>query len=272
MGSITGSWTGLEFKEILLDVKDNIATITLNRPQFGNALATGSYGEIRDAVQICGEDENVRAIVIRSTGKHFSAGGDLKRFKSLIDSKEYLNAESIMYAGEMTSAIRRCTKPVIAMIQGVATGAGCSLAVACDFRVATRNTKFVMGFVKLGLTGDTGSMYFLYKLIGLAKASEMLMLGDPVNGEDGYRMGLVTKLVEEEDLESETYSLARRLADSPTQSLRLQKKVMMEFFYQDLDAYSIREGECLAQTSRTEDFEEAVNAFLEKRQPVFVGK
>lgn len=262
----------MEYKEILLDVKENIATITLNRPQFGNALATDSYGEIKNAVRSCEKDENVRAIVIRSTGKHFSAGGDIKRFKHLIDSKEYLNENNIMYAGRMTTAIRRCEKPVIAMVQGIATGAGCSLAVACDFRVATRNTKFVMGFVKLGLTGDTGSMYFLYKLIGLAKASEMLMLGDTVNGEDAYRMGLVTRLVEEDELEAQAYALARRLANAPTQSLRLQKKAMMEFFYQDLDAYSVRESEYLAQTSRTDDFAEAVNAFLEKRRPVFSGK
>lgn len=262
----------MEYKEILLDVKEKIATITLNRPQFGNALASGSYGEIRNAVESCEKDENVGAIVIRSTGKHFSAGGDIKRFKHLIDSKEYLGESNIMYAGRMTTAIRRCEKPVIAMVQGIATGAGCSLAVACDFRVAERSAKFVMGFVKLGLTGDTGSMYFLYKLIGLVKASEMLMLGDPVSAEDAYKMGLVNRLVEEDELEAETYALARRLADGPTLSLRLQKKALLEFFYQDLDAYSVRESEYLAQTSRTADFEEAVDAFLEKRPPVFSGK
>ncbi len=262
----------MEYKQILLDVKDKIATITLNRPQFGNALARDSYGEIRSAVETCEKDEGVRAIVIRSTGKHFSAGGDIHRFKQLIDSKEYLNEDNIMYAGRMTTAIRRCEKPVIAMVQGIATGAGCSLAVACDFRVATPGTKFIMGFVRLGLTGDTGSMYFLYKLLGVAKASEMLMLGDPVNGEDAFRMGLVSRLVGDDQLEAETYALARRLADSPTQSIRLQKRALMEFFYQDLDAYSVRESEYLAQTSRTADFEEAVNAFLGKRPPVFSGK
>jgi len=262
----------LEYKGILLDVKDKIATITLNRPEFGNALAKDSYGEIRDAVERCEKDDNVRAIVIRSTGKHFSAGGDIKRFKQLIDTKEYLNEDGIVYAGGMTTAVRKCEKPVIAMVQGIATGAGCSLAVACDFRVATASSKFIMGFVKLGLTGDTGSMYFLYKLLGVAKASEMLMLGDPVSGEEAYRMGLVTKLAEEDRLEAETYALARRLADSPTQSFRLQKKSLLEFFYQDLDTYSVRESEYLAQASRTADFAEAVNAFLEKRPPVFSGK
>jgi len=262
----------LDYKHILLDVKEKIATITLNRPQFGNALAKESYGEIGDAVLACEKDDSVGAIVIRSTGKHFSAGGDILRFKQLIDSKEYLSAEGILYAGGMTTSIRRCEKPVIAMVQGIATGAGCSLAVACDFRVATRSTKFVMGFIKLGLTGDTGSMYLLHKLVGIAKASEMLMLGDPVGGEDAFRIGLITKLAEEDELEAVTYALARRLANAPTQALRLQKKSLMEFFYQDLDAYSIRESEYLAQTSRTADFEEAVNAFLGKRAPVFRGK
>jgi len=206
------------YDTILLDVKDKIATITLNRPEAGNALAANSYGEIRDAIVRCENDDEVRAIVIRSNGKHFSAGGDIKRFKQLIETKQYLNEDNIMYAGRMTSAIRRCEKPVIAMVQGVATGAGCSLAVACDFRVATPNTKFIMGFIKLGLTGDTGSMYFLYKLLGIAKASEMLMLGDPVSGEEAYKIGLVNKLVDEDKLEEETYALARRLADSPTQA------------------------------------------------------
>jgi len=262
----------MKYQHILFDVKDKIATITLNRPQFGNALAKESYGEIRDAVLSCEKDDGVRAVVIRSTGKHFSAGGDIQRFKKLIDSEEYLNEDGIMYAGRMTSAIRRCEKPVIAMVQGVATGAGCSIAVACDFRVAAPSSKFIMGFVRLGLTGDTGSMYFLYKLLGIAKATEMLMLGDPVGGEDAYRIGLVNKLVKEEELEAETYALARRLADSPTQSIRLQKRALTEFFYQDLDAYSVRESEYLAQTSRTADFAEAVNAFLEKRPPVFSGK
>lgn len=262
----------MEYKQILFDVKDKIATITLNRPQFGNALARESYGEICHAVMTGERDDAVRAIVIRSTGKHFSAGGDIQRFKTLIDTKEYLSEDGIMYAGRMTSAIRRCEKPVIAMVQGIATGAGCSIAVACDFRVATPSSKFIMGFVRLGLTGDTGSMYFLYKLLGVAKASEMLMLGDPIGGEEAYRLGMVTKLADEDQLEAETYALARRLAESPTQSLRLQKRALMEFFYQDLDAYSVREAQYLAQTSRTDDFAEAVNAFIEKRPPVFSGK
>lgn len=262
----------MEYKKILFEVTDKIATITLNRPEAGNALAKESYGEIRDAIVSCVRDDTVRAIVVRSAGKHFSAGGDIQRFKQLIDSKEYLNEDNIMYAGRMTTAIRRCEKPVIAMVQGIATGAGCSLAVACDFRVATPKTKFVMGFIRLGLTGDTGSMYYLYKLLGIAKASEMLLLGDPVGGEEAFRMGLVTKLTGEETLEAETYALARRLANSPTQSLRLQKRALMEFFYQDLDAYSVRESEYLARTSRTADFAEAVNAFLEKRTPKFSGR
>lgn len=262
----------MEYRQILFEVKDGIATVTLNRPEVGNALAKDSYGEIRDAVLSCERNDEVRAVVIRSTGKHFSAGGDIQRFKQLIDSGEYLNEDNIMYAGRMTTAVRRCEKPVIAMVQGIATGAGCSLAVACDFRVATSKTKFVMGFIRLGLTGDTGSMYFLYKLLGIAKASQMLLLGEAVGGEEALRMGLVTKLADEEKLEAETYALARRLADSPTQSLRLQKRALMEFFYQDLDAYSVRESEYLARTSRTADFEEAVNAFLEKRTPKFSGR
>lgn len=162
----------MEYKTILIDVKDRVATVTINRPELSNAFAPETYGEIGDAAASLGDRPDVGAIVITGAGKHFSAGGDIKRFKYLIDQKLYLDADSVAKVGrQMVSGIRRCPKPVIAMINGVATGAGLSCALACDFRVVDPRSKMIMGFINMGLSGDNGSIYNLVRLIGPEKPS-----------------------------------------------------------------------------------------------------
>jgi len=260
------------YKTILYDVKDNVATITLNRPDAGNAFIVESYLEIKAAFEAAGSDDNVRAVVLTGAGKHFSAGGDINRFKMLIETGEYLKKENIAHAGNMALSIRKCYKPVVAMINGAAAGAGCSLALACDFRVVTPKSKLVMAFVKMGLSGDTGGLYYLQKLVGIAKATQLMMTGDAVGGEEALRLGLATVLAEEDKLMEETYALAGKLAASPTFSIMQQKKLIYEAFYADFAAYSEKEAECMVKCSRTGDFAEAVYAFLEKRPPNFSGK
>jgi 2-(1,2-epoxy-1,2-dihydrophenyl)acetyl-CoA isomerase len=209
---------------------------------------------------------------LTGAGKHFSTGGDINRFKSLIETKVGILPENVKAAGAMAMAVRRCPKPVVAMVNGAAAGAGCSLALACDFRIVTEKSKFVMAFINLGLSGDTGGMYYLQKLLGTGKAIEMLMLGAPVGGSEAVRIGLANRLAAEEQLVSETYAFAKQLANKPGIALGHQKELLNEFFYGDLEAYTEKEAEYMADCSHSADFAEAVYAFLEKRAPNFTGK
>ena len=260
------------YQTILYEVKNAVATITLNRPEVGNAFAKESYVEVRQALEAASEDSDVRVVVITGNGKHFSAGGDIRRFKNLITSGAFLQTENVMAAGQMAAKIKTCNKPVIAMVNGAAAGAGCSLALACDFRVVTPKSKLVMSFVKMGLSGDTGGMYYLEKLVGVGRATELIMTGTPVNGTRAYELGLANRLADEERLKEETYAFAQELAKAPTFALARQKQLLMETFYAELAEYTEREAAYMVECSHTHDFAEAVDAFLEKRQPNFLGK
>lgn len=260
------------YEMILYDVKEQIATITLNRPEVGNAFAKESYIEIRQAFNQASQDEDVRVVVLTGKGKHFSAGGDIKRFQRLIDSGEYLKLENVMLAANMSQSIKTCEKPVIAMINGAAAGAGCSLALACDFRIVTKKSKLIMSFIKMGLSGDTGGLYYLQRLVGVAKAGELMMTGDPLTGEEAYRLGLATVLAEDEQLEEAAYEYAKKLAQSSIATIARQKKLMYETFYSDIADYSKREAEYMVESSHSPDFAEAVAAFLGKRKPNFSAK
>lgn len=260
------------YEDILISVKDRVGTIRLNRPAVSNALAKGTYGEIRDAVQSLEQDDGVGCIVLTGEGKNFSAGGDIVRFKQLIETKAYLNEADIARAAGMSRAIRLCSKPVVAMINGFATGSGLSAALACDFRVGTPKSKLVMGFIRMGLSGDTGGIYFLHKLLGASRAAELIMTGRPVDGEEAYQLGLLNWLAEEDALEEDTYRFAKGLADAPLFAIARQKELINRYFYGDLDQFTETETRSMAACSRTRDFEEAVNAFLEKRPPHFSGR
>jgi 2-(1,2-epoxy-1,2-dihydrophenyl)acetyl-CoA isomerase len=260
------------YETILYEIKEQTAAITLNRPEVGNAFAKESYIEVRAALLEASKDENVRAVVLTGAGKHFSAGGDINRFKRLIESGEYIQTDNVAAAGKMAQAVKECEKPVIAMVNGAAAGAGCSLALACDFRVLTPRSKLVMSFIKMGLSGDTGGLYYLQRLAGAAKAAELMMTGDVVGGEEAFRLGLATVLAEEGELENAAYALAGRLALAPTLAIARQKRLMYETFYSDLAAYSEKEAAYMVECSHSADFAEAVDAFLEKRTPVFTGR
>lgn len=256
-------------KYVECSIEGRVATLTLNRPEYANAFATESYGEITQYMEELGENPDVGAIVITGKGRFFSAGGDIKRFKELIETKTYLKAENIVYAGQMAKAIRRCPKPVIAMINGAAAGAGLSCALACDFRVVTPSSKMVMAFVNMGLCGDTGSILTLTKLVGVDKASKIMMTGEPVKGEEAVRIGLASILAEEEKLAETAYAFAEKLANKSTRAIGAQKRLIDQYFYSELDAYFEDESREMEALSKAVDFEEATNAFLEKRAPVY---
>ena len=260
------------YQEILFNIENNIAIITFNRPNYGNAFSEKSYEEIIDALSKCSNDESVRAVVVTGNGKTFSAGGDILEFKEYINNDEPLPVSLVVKAGNMTKAVRNCLKPVIAMINGAAAGAGFSFAMSCDFRVMSEKSKFVTSFIGLGFPGDSGLMHFLNNIIGLAKTTELFMLSKPISSNAAYELGLCNIVAEEGTLEEVTMKLVQELALKPTKAISYQKKLMNEFFFDNLTEFNKREAEYMSLSSRTEDHQEAVNAFLEKRAPEFKGK
>lgn len=255
--------------EVLL--RDKVATLALNRPEVSNAFSFDTYLEVRDAVERLGRDQNVGAIVITGKGKNFSAGGDIHRFRRLIDEKVFIQDQGVTATGKMSIAVRRCPKPVIAMVNGAAAGAGCGLALACDFRVMTEKSRLIMAFSNMGLSGDTGGMYYLERLVGTGKTIQMMMLGEPMGGAEAHRLGVANVLAGLEELEAETYALASKLAHRPLYALARQKAAINALFYSDIDKVIVQESEDMQACSRTNDFNEAVTAFLEKRAPEFKG-
>jgi Enoyl-CoA hydratase/carnithine racemase len=260
------------YKEILVSVEDRIATVKLNRPQFGNAFGDYTADEIVDAFEKLGKDPAVGSIVLTGEGKLFSAGGDINKFKDLIAQGKLLNPERTYKAGKMVALIRRTPKPVIASVNGAAAGAGLGIALAADFRVATPKTKFVCAFINVGVSGDGCCMYNLVRIIGTSRAIDLAMTGRRVGGEEAYQMGLVSRLAPEGELEKVTYELAKQLANQPLYAIGRQKEQMNALFFSDLEKSAAFEAAFNPACSGTKDFAEATNAFLEKRTPVFTGE
>ncbi len=261
------------YKTLLFEIRNHIARITINRPHVGNALETmTTYYEILDAMGKCDKDENVKVAVITGAGKNFSAGGDISEFSARIADGTCILEDEIRTANAMAESIKRCSKPVIAMVNGAAAGAGMSLALACDFRVMATSSKMIMAFIKMGLSGDTGGIFNLVQIIGPAKALEFMMLGDTIGGEEACRLGIAYRVCQPEKLEEETMALAARLANGPGFAYKKQKQLMWECFCQAYAPYTGVEGAYMRQCSLSEDFSEAVSAFLGKRTPRFQGK
>ena len=261
----------MTYNTILVEIQDRVATISFNRPEAANAYTPDTNIELRSALESLDGNDEVGAIVITGKGKHFSAGGDINRLKRQIEEKVYVPKNMIYNDGILGYTIRKCGRPIIAMINGAAAGAGASIATACDFRVMTERSKIAMGFIKMGLTGDTGSFYYLYKLVGAAKMTEMILLGEVMNGRQAADLG-IAYLAEADQLAEVTYALAKRLAALPTYAVKRIKENMLRTIYADIPTLTHLEAEAMYDSSRTHDFEEAVNAFIDKREPVFTGR
>lgn len=260
-----------DYREILVDIQEKIATVTFNRPEQQNTFTTQLKEEVADAFENLGQSKEVRVIVLTGAGKNFCAGGDIKMFKTRIESGDFLTEDGFLLAAKMANTIRRCPKPVIAMVNGAAAGAGCSLAAACDFRFAQPGSKFGMAFINMAFSGDTVGIYNLQRIIGVTRTEEMIMTGDLISAEKAAEWGL-TKLTSENALKEETYQFAKKLAQKSPKAIAYQKRLIAEFFYSDLDAYTRKEAEVMACCARSKDHAEAVYAFLEKRKANFIGE
>lgn len=261
-------------ENILYDVSDAVATITLNRPQTYNAFSTGLIDALKAALRQAERDAGVRAVVLTGAGKAFSSGADLTQDADTLDQR----VTGLLRTGfnVVVSQMRALEKPVIGAINGVAAGAGASVALACDLRIASENASFVFAaFVNVGLIPDAGATYFLQQAVGSARALELLWLADAkerLSAQRAYELGLVNRVVAADDLATETHTLAVKLAQMPTKALGLSKRAVYRAAEHSLTDAMDYEARLQGVAAKTQDFKEGVMAFLEKRTPVFQGE
>jgi len=271
----------MDYETLIYEKADGIARITLNRPEKLNALAYPMEPEIGMAVDEAGRDNEVRVLVITGAGRGFCAGGDFRysqvRTGEVSAEEAEIGGESIpgrliqrLFQGILT--LQRMDKPTIAMVNGPAVGGGFDLALACDLRIGSPNSRFMVAFTRIGLVPATGGAWLLPRVVGLPKALELIYTGDFVEAEEAHRIGLLNQLVPSEKLEEETMSLARKLADNPPVSMRLDKFMVYKGLDTDLESALGLGAACLAMALQSEDHLEGIKAFAEKRQPVFRGK
>src|SRR5205823_2351664 len=219
------------------------------------------------------QDDTVRCIVITGAGRGFGSGQDLKALAAVRSTTETGKvSEHLQKYHRLINAIRHMPKPVIAAVRGVAAGISCNLALACDLRIASDDARFIEAFARIGLVPDGGGGYFLPRLVGVGKALELSMLADEVRGPEAERIGLVNTCVPLEEFEGATRALAQRLANGPTQAYALIKKLIYTSAESDLQTSMRLEGELQDMAFETEDHQNAVVAFLQKRKPEYKGR
>ncbi len=257
---------------LLEHIEDGVATLTLNRPEALNALSMDIRNGLIEALDRLDEDDDVGCIILTGAGRGFCAGGDVKSMGERALRGVESRARGIQFSNRIPMRMRTCAKPIIGMINGVAVGAGLSMALACDLRVASKSARFGTGFLKIGLSGDWGGSWTLTRLVGTAKARELYLLGDMVSADEALSCGMVNRVVEDADLLSATMTMAKRIAGLPRVTVGYTKKNLFaaetESFATVLDMEAFYQARC----SQTEDHREAVAAFKEKRKPVFKGR
>ncbi len=261
-------------KPILVANKEGVRTLTLNRPAVLNAVDLDLIDALNRAIAAAGADKNIRCLVITGAGRAFCAGQDLgvlaegHRAKNPVD----LGALIRDHYNPAITKLRALEKPVIAAVNGAAAGAGCSLALACDFRIVAESASFIQAFVKVGLLPDVGSTWMLPRLVGEAKALEMALTGRKVGAKEALEIGLATQVVTDAQLSSTVEDLARRLADLPTKAIGLAKRAIHKAWTSEFGDQLALEAALQTEAGRSQDHREGVAAFVEKRKPVFKGR
>jgi enoyl-CoA hydratase/carnithine racemase len=260
------------YEHIQVAEADGIATITLNRPDKLNAFIGHMRRDLAEALEHAGSDRGTRVVIITGAGRAFCAGGDIAFMAELMQRRDAEEFSRILGAGRrVILAIREMTKPVIAAINGPASGAGCNLALACDLRIAANTATFSQSFAKVGLHPDWGGTYFLPRLVTPNKACEMFFLGESIDANEAARLGIVNQIVAPEELESTTMQLAQRLRAAPPIALAAAKHAVYMSQAAELDEMLRYETEAQLRCFDSDDGHEGVHAFLEKREPKFTG-
>ena len=254
---------------IKFDIANNVGKITLNRPDRFHSFIRNMALKLQDLLDECAINDDVRSILITAEGKAFCAGQDLSE---VIDPKSVGLTRTVQeHYNPIIKKIRELKKPVIAAVNGVAAGAGASLALACDIVVASENASFIQAFSKIGLIPDSGGTFFLPRIIGMQKASALMMTADSVSANEAEKIGMIYKVFPSEEFESEYIKLAEHLASMPTKGLALTKELLNRSYVNDLYTQLDLESKFQTEAGNTNDYQEGVQAFLEKRKPNFKG-
>jgi enoyl-CoA hydratase/carnithine racemase len=264
--------------ELLCVIRDRVAIITLNRPEVRNALSDTLTPALRSMIRTCGEDPGIHALLITGAGNAFCAGGNVKGMGTHRDEKKAAMSfdDKVADLQErqrlLTGALVSVRKPTIAALPGPAVGAGLAIAMACDIRLAAQSAFISTGYLRVGLSGDYGIAWLLTRLIGTARARELMFTSDKVDAARCEAIGLVNHVVPDDRLQDEAFALAKSLADGPTLALRYMKDNLDEALSFDFATARDHEAERLIRLTTTSDHREAVQAFIDKRKPVFQGK
>lgn len=263
----------MSYSDILYSVEGHIAMLTFNRPERMNAMGGMLVEESIDALRKAQADPDVRVVIVTGAGgRAFSAGGDLQRLQGSHEQTAYERRQGLQRTQQLILTMRQIEKPVIAAVNGAAAGGGCDIALACDIRIASDKARFGEVFARIGLFPGTGGTYMLPRVVGIAKALELIWTAEVIDAHEAERIGLVSRVVPHEQLISETRAFAARLAQGPPLAIALAKSAVYRGL--DLDVASALEYAATAEsiTLTSEDHREGVQAFREKRQPVFRGR
>jgi 2-(1,2-epoxy-1,2-dihydrophenyl)acetyl-CoA isomerase len=255
---------------VLFEIREQVGCITLNRPEKLNSFNREMAIGMQQALDECAGNKQIRAVYLTGAGKAFSAGQDLGEVTG--ENPVSFNIILSEHYNPIIRKIRVLQKPVVCAVNGVAAGAGANIALSADITVAKRSASFIQAFSKIGLIPDSGGTFFLPRLIGLQRATALMMLGDKVAAADAERMGMIFKCMEDELFEAESFEIALRLSNMPTKGLALTKQALNSSLINNLVDQLSEEDRLQLKASSTEDYREGVSAFLEKRNPVFRGE
>jgi len=255
---------------IQYEIIAGVGKITLNRPDKYHSFVREMALQLQETLDNCKEDKEVRAILITATGKAFCAGQDLG--EATDPNGPDLTQIVQEHYNPIIRKIRNIEKPIVAAVNGVAAGAGASIALACDIVVAKESALFIQAFSKIGLIPDSAGTFFLPRLVGLQKAAALMMTAEPVSAKDAVDMGMIYKFFSDKSFEEESWKLVSNLAQMPTKGLGLTKRLLNASYSNNLEQQLTMEDECQTIAGSTADFKEGVQAFLEKRKPNFKGE
>ena len=262
----------MTYEQILFDITNGIARLTLNRPDKLNSFTTRMHLELQHAIARCASTPGLRVLLLTGSGRGFCAGQDIAEFAAQTVGTVDLNVTVERFYAPLVLALRALPMPVVCAVNGVAAGAGASLALACDLVVARKSAVFVQAFIQLGLLPDTGGTYFLPRLAGTARAMGLAMLGERLSAPDAADWGLIWKCLEDDAFEPAVEQLVQHLAQAPTAALARIKQAIYSSGEATLADHLSAEGQAMRDLGYTQDHREGVAAFLNKRKPTFNGK